>query len=739
MRTYKKNTISIFTMTAIILLTILNSNARAQFSADVLPTDDALLFNLKSDIPELTEIYRLRDSGQHERALHLLALYLKEKAAARYYFSWKNFKPRFENYCQSFPKNRAEHFELASQQMSEYLPETSWILPFNNLKGKEVTPYELRHLARQQKAFDIAMVYYYSNEEQQYLDYFLKQVASLNRAFDANAYDDAGNGVYERFRAGKRIHNWLFCHNAFLASTNYVSESQLLLVKTFLHHGAQLQKRTRKYSSGNHHTKGLVALFEIGVFLLDFNQSDQWIEQALEGIEQHIQREVNSDGFQFERSVHYHIGDIENYFRVYQLAKLNGISLPENFERQFYKMFEALVKLAQPNKRLPVLQDDTDSPRDENNVIDDVMTIGTLLFEEPAFRYFSTNKIPSSLYWLLRNDQLQLISNIKPSQPKFGSIALNETGYYCLRGGWQENDLYLTISTGLAKEKPDHQHGDALGIVGYANGHEILPNYQVKYNEVDYPFWKNSWAKNVALVDSILLGQNWQPNAGGSGFGKWRDLPSTQVLDWKNTEDFDYFKGTHNAYEPIQVDYFREVLFVKNKFWIVHDVFFSRRQHLYQQVWQGIYSISDKMHAVSKFKDGSGLEIFQLSSGIDNVKAQIFRKKGNVVFSANDKKKFEYTTLLYPFRPGTDLNLKHDSGNNRFVIGNWEIVTNEKQEEINFGAITTDARLLISDQASTMILFDSSFIKGAVDRIQNGEIGLIFLECVNCVWKVVKN
>ncbi len=93
----------------------------------------------------------------------------------------------------------------------------------------------------------MALMFYYFDKDKKYLDYWVRQVADLNHAFSKGAYDDAGNGVYESFRAGKRIHNRLLCHHAYLASEKYDWKSQLLLIKTFLHHGAQLQKRTLKY------------------------------------------------------------------------------------------------------------------------------------------------------------------------------------------------------------------------------------------------------------------------------------------------------------------------------------------------------------------------------------------------------------------------------------------------------------------------------------------------------------
>lgn len=685
---------------AVIIVLIISPilSSKYSISPKQIPSELDLLKNLKLEIPELQGIYQLRDTGKTDQAIQLLVECLKQKSADRYYFNWKNFKQRFKQYRDQFPEMRQKHLDLASEQMKTYPPETNWILPFKNLRGDQVTAYELRHLARQQKSFDMALMFYYLDEDEKYLDYWVRQVADLNRAFADNAYDDAGNGIYESYRAGRRIHNWLFCHHAYLASEKYNWQSQLLLINTFLHHGAQLQKETQKYRSGNHHTKGLVALFEIAAVFSDFKISDFWKNQALNGLAKHLQNEVNEDGFQSERSVHYHIGDIENYFRVYQLAKINDVELPEIFEIQFRKMFEALAQLAQPNRRLPVLQDDTDSPFAENNQIDDAMTIGTLLFGDPIFRYFSTDEIPADISWLLRPEQFDNIYKAKGEQPTFSSVALKETGYYCMRNGWGKNNLYLTISAGLSKKKTDHQHGDMLGIVAYANGHEILPNYQVKYKEEDFPFWKNSWAKNVALVDSLPLGRGWTPNEGGSGFGKWANLPQPKVIEWKASEQFDYFLGTHNGYDSLGVSYFREVLFIKDGFWIVRDHFQSDGSHNYQQVWQGHYSIKNNNHAFSHFKDGTGLQIVQLNPVIDDVLFSKFRSKGNIVFNRNGQRDFVFTTLLYPFNENKKIKIDPSQSQQKIIVKNWHILKNDRQEILLIDSLTGGVKFKIDKE-----------------------------------------
>ncbi len=701
---------------------------------DWLLDDDQLLAAIAPDIPELRDVYEARDDGRTLEALEMLAQYFKNRSADRYYFDWRRFRERFDEYQVAYPDRRRAHFEIAALHMSAYAPETSWELPFKNLRGQDVTAYQLRHLARQQKASDMALVYYYSGEDSTYLRYFVRQVADLNRAFKQGRYDDEGNGVYERFRAGKRVHNWLFCHHAYLATDQYQWQDQVLLIKTFLHHGAQLARRTEHFHYGNHHTKGLVALFQIGTIFREFVGADAWIRQALDGLDEHMQREVNTDGFQFERTVHYHKGDIDNYFRVLQLADLNSIPVSDLFRERLRQMFKALVHIAQPNRRAPVLQDDTDRPYAENNRLDDVMTIGALLYDEPMFKYFTDGIIPSEVYWLFRTSQFERLATYQPMVPSVGSVALEETGYFVMRNGWSVGSEHMVISAGFSEKKPDHQQGEMLSLTAFANGHEILPNYQVNYNIPDYEYWKNSWVKSVALVDSVLLGRDWQGNRGGSGFGKWKTLPRPSVDTWISRPWFDYFNASHDGYEAMDVGYRREVLFLKEGFWIVRDHFESQAPHDYQQVWQGHFSRRAGLDVVrSSFDDGSGVDIAQLGMPANRLDYAGRDGKQRAVFTFSSDSSMSLTTLIYPFESYHDA-IEPDADGAVAAAGTWRFGSRGSTAA---PGVQTDALVFMASDSSDVIL-DATHIRLGDREIRLSERSSLIVERGSSEWVVTQ-
>lgn len=628
--------------------------------------------------PELKTIQNKYTNGQQEQALNQLANYFKERFSERYFFDWKNFDNRFAEYNQMYSGREKFHLKEAQKHLELYPATTQWKIGFDNLKGETVTSYPYRHLTRQHKAGDIAFSYHYKNNKK-YLNYISEQAKSLNTAFNNNQFEviENGNGAYEAYRAGNRIFHWLQVHQILLASDEYSTTQQLEMIRTFLHTAAKLHHHNSKYTEGNHQTRGMSALAMLAFLFPEIEGADQWKTLSLQCLEEHLEKEIYADGFQFERSVHYHIDDIENYFFPYQMAQLNGIELKPIWETRVKGLFDVLLKMAMPNKKAPVLQDDTDSPWAEFNKIDNTMALGAVLFGEPEYIYFASSKVASEYYWYLKQDQLTRLKSVKKEEPIIESCALPETGYYMMRNGWDNEDLYMIVSAGLSEQKPDHQHGDILGLQAYAYGNMILPNYQVRYYLEDLQEFKNSWVKNVALVDSIAQGRKWKGNKGGSGFGKFGLLPQPEVLAWKTTNNFDLFIGTHNGYKDIGVETYRTVIFIKDGFWIVQDkIIGDNTKHTTQQVWQGHYDIETVgKHIRSVFPNGAGLEIIQLGEAVDKISKASARGKGRTVFHKSFQDETTLTTLLFPFKDFEErLAVKNYKD---FKADDWKVVSNK--------------------------------------------------------------
>ncbi len=628
-----------------------------------------------------------------------LASYLRDLFNRRYFFNATDFETRFKQYNELFPAQKEIHYARTKAHMDLHPAKTPWKMPFKTLKTEPVTAYQFRHLSRQHKMLDIAFTHFYKQSDNSHILYFVDQVQSLNSAFISGDYEkvEDGNGTYEKFRAGYRVLNWLLVHNALMYETAYSDYDQINTVATLLHEGAVLYKNNQRFQNGNHQTRGVSALAMLAIIFSEFQGTDKWLEKAMQMLELHLDNEINADGFQFERSVHYHISDIHNYFYVYQLAKLNNVSISEDWSNKLRELFDTLIKISYPDKTAPVLQDDTDKPWSEYNDLSDIMTLGYLLFESPEYGYFSTGSVSSHMYWYIRSEQLKQLSAIETKAPSYRSLAFVDTGYYVMREGWKATDKMMIISAGLDDKKPDHQHGDMLGIQAYANGHILLPNYQVRYNLPDYELFKNSWVKSVALVDNIPQGQKYTSNKGGSGFGKFKKLPQPSVLAWGSNNDIDVFVGTHNGFDNVGVQYTRKIIYLRDEFWLVKDAFKSDESHEFQQVWQGHYTHEAAPELLrATFPDGAGFDIYQLTS-VDKVSRNGKRGKLWSVVSKSKKGGTRFITALYPYH--NYLNRIDETSANP-VIGGWSI--NDKDIE------TSGKNAISLSKNNKAIIFDAT-------------------------------
>ncbi|NRT14609.1 hypothetical protein HNP99_000949 [Flavobacterium sp. 28A] len=629
---------------------VLSMSSYAQdIAAGKIITNNKLVDYLKPEVQQVLGVVNAITDAK-------LAQYFRDKFSERYFYNWKNNDARFKAYEASYPDAKDGHTQRALDHMGKYPAVTQWKLPYTYQNGEAVNAYAMRHLARQHKMVDIALYYNYQNKNKEYLNYFKNQLRSLNTALEANKYETItdGNGTYEAFRSGYRILNWLEIHNMFLGEKEYSDEDQLTTIATLLQHASNLYESNTEFVPGNHQTRGMSALAMLSFLFRDFKDSDKWNARAMTILEQHLTKEINADGFQFERSVHYHISDIDTYYYVYQLAKNSNIKVSEVWENKLKSLFTTLTKISFPDKSAPVFSDDTNEPWAEKNDISGALTLGYLLFPDPEMGYFANNHVEADMFWFLNDAQLKMLSNLEKKTPQFTSVDFPQTGYYIMRQGWNKDDKMMAISNGLDPDKPDHQHGDMLGIQAMANGQVILPNYQVRYSLKDYEFFKNSMVKNVALVDDELQGKEYNGNQGGSGFGKFKSLPHPKTIAWKTNKDLDLFIGSHDGFENIGVHYSRQVIYLKDDFWIVKDNFTADKPHTYKQVWQGHYSteLAPKLLR-SSFSDGSGSDIYQLTT-TDSVVTSGARGKEWAVVSKNNNSAYSFITAIVPFKQFED-------------------------------------------------------------------------------------
>lgn len=625
-------------------------------------------------------------------ALKHLADYLKNRKSLSYFFDHNNLEKRVAEFNSLYPGEAKKIIENANEFIEAYGSDIDWIQPGKDLIGRKHTPNTIRYLARQELAPAIAISYFLSDHKKSYLKYLTDEIKDFVADYEAGKTETGNNDVFERFYAGHRARNWLFMHQVLLGSDGYDWQDQILMLKVFILHGARLYDACKVFNWGNHQLHGLAGLYEMSLMYAEISVMKFWNDEAKRVILEHVEKEIKPDGFQFERASHYFKFDIINYFRVYQISKINNIELPGLYLNRFSEMFEAIVKLSMPNKRLPVLQDAQDSylRQDADTIQSNInyssndaaelkdqeeakfMSLGSLLFNSPVFKFFSYEEFPSDFYWFFSDEALAEYSKIPIELPKTGSVSLDSSNYYVMRTGWSKDDLYMVIDGGLAKYKPDHTHGGILGLIAFGFGAEILPNYRVKYSDPSYRTMKNSLVKNVALADDFLQGQNWISNTSKTGFGIWEYLPQPVIKEWMTGNSYDFFSGAHNGFESLGVAYERSILFFKPYCWLVIDKFSSDQIHSYKQIWQGNYSINSQYNQVTSLNNTSRLDIIQADPSDMEITNRKNYWTNSVQFEKKGVKDYSFLTVLYPQKTESlinpDIRFFERDGNKQIIL-----------------------------------------------------------------------
>ena len=127
-------------------------------------------------------------------------------------------------------------------------------------------------------------------------------------------------------------------------------------------------------------------------------------------------------------------------------------------------------------------------------------------------------------------------------------------------------------------------------------------------------------------------------------------MPEPTNIAWETNKNFDFFIGSHDGFENVGVTYSRQVIYVKDDFWIVKDNFQSTEEHTYKQVWQGHYSTEQAPNLLrATFDDASGCDIFQLKE-ITTSNSAGKRGKAWTVVEKEGVKDFDFLTIIFPYK-----------------------------------------------------------------------------------------
>lgn len=368
--------------------------------------------------------------------------------------------------------------------------------------------------------------------------------------------------------AGIRVANWILGWYFFRDSEVITSEFLTKLLKSLITHGRFI-KSNLEYTEGltsNHYISNIVGLFYLGLFLSEFREAEDWLGFSKQELEKEIQKQVYSDGMDFEASTCYHRFVLELFFYPALLARLNKIDFSSDYLSRLREMFNFILYALKPNGKMPQIGDN-DSGRlhkfetSEIEILDMryLLNLGAIFFAERKYKIREFG-LCSEVVWIFGPDALKrwrevpdrVIANLE-------SKSFSDAEIYIMRGG----SSYLIFSSGPNGQNGNggHSHNDKLSFEGFIGGEQVFIDPGT-YVYTSYPEWRDKF-RSTRFHNTLMIDEKEQ-NRFLTLFSMVEEA-KPKVIKWETNDNFDVFIGEHYGYTkmPDKIIHQRAIKFYK--------------------------------------------------------------------------------------------------------------------------------------------------------------------------------
>ncbi len=289
----------------------------------------------------------------------------------------------------------------------------------------------------------------------------------------------------------------------------------------------------------NHYLSDLTGLFFLGVMFPEIKEAKKWLAYSQKSLEREIKRQVYQDGVDYELSISYHRYVLELFLWVDWLAKLNGISFSDNFERILRKMIEFSWSYLKPNGLAPQIGDSDDSR----------------LFLVWDDFYNWEKRDHSSLFKLYEKAKGEKWNELEKT-----CRAFPQSGYYIMRDSpaqvlqnkiWTGNGFYLI--TGRNKccfgKGGSHVHNDILSFELAMEGEDIIIDPGTFVYSADKEM--RNLFRSTNFHNTVVIDGKEQNRLSSDIFFIYQDAQLT-VNQWKKSKEKIIWEGKHNGYARLR-------------------------------------------------------------------------------------------------------------------------------------------------------------------------------------------
>lgn len=544
---------------------------------------------LDLDREGLEEVKELTDQKKYPEAAEALLGYYRKRKGINYYDGWEDRPLGKEFDCSKADEICNNH--IVHQDLPEVI---DWQAdPHGDPEWKYC-------LHRHEYLTELGRAYWYTGDEK-YTRNWMRLVSDwvknnpmpdlewmTNVDSETSRMFFMKQGNWRPIEIGIRLYTaFVPCFYHFLGSSEFTSDFLVTLLHSMYEHALHTRLYYTRHKSyfnvspnwGLMESNGLA---HMGILFPEFKEATDWKNEAMSRFEEQIRMQVLPDGMQVERAAGYHLVCTFCFLQILDLARKNGIKVSKTLMKGIEGMIDFVAGIMKPHGFFPMLKDG-----DEGDVFGERCSYG--LWED--INNLNMLEDHNDLRWVLktgarifdRPDFLFIATHGKEGiVPEIMSVAAPEAGFYTMRTGWKDEDLYMVFTCGELGA-PDqncvHGNADALSVDVSGFGKTLLIDPGRYIYEGPYRIWfKQTQAHNTVVVDgqdSSELADEWM-------FNTWAN---SKVKTWATTEYFDYVDGNHDGYQRLDdpVTHRRRILFVKPRFWLIVDDLEASEEHLYEQ------------------------------------------------------------------------------------------------------------------------------------------------------------
>ena len=491
------------------------------------------------------------------------------------------------------PKNFGLEIQWSKDPLSEFVWPLDYHRDISLIRKDGSDARVLWELNRLGHLVTLAQAYVVSSNE----DFSKECVEQLRSWAKQNPYGRGVNWTCA-MEVALRAMNLLALFELLKCSAHFDPPTLELFLRLFHQHGTYIMNNLEfsYISTSNHYLSDLAGLVWLGLMLPEFSEAKTWREFGLTRLLREMDKQVLSDGADFESSTGYHRFVLELFLYTFILCKENSIEIGDTYWRKLRTMLEYMRGYLRSDGLAPLIGD-SDSGRvlpmthRSANEQAYVLAIGAALLGDAKLRTRTVDVCPE-LLWLLGSKGIETFEGLKVNIDQ-ASKAFANAGTYVMR----HEDLYLCVNVSDAglNGRGSHGHNDALSIEVCVGSQPFImdPGTYCYTADLDQRhLFRSTLYHSTVRVD----GEEQNTTLRSVPFVIGNEA-SPRVLSWETATDFDRLVAEHFGYARLSspVVHRRTVqLNKRERYWLIEDEFSGAGEHLVE----------------TRFHFAPGLEVF---------------------------------------------------------------------------------------------------------------------------------